>query len=81
MKKKDNWREGLKEAFVHFPLVVPVLNTKLTYQLCLIKYAEPMSSVSLDQIEKIRMGAGMKIMREAFAVRSMNNNNNQNYQL
>ena len=70
LKKGDNWKEGLREAFVHFPLVVPLVNTGRTYRLCFIEYADPMSSVSLDEIEKIKMVAGKLTTTEAFTVRN-----------
>ena len=70
LQKGDNWREGLHEALVHFPLVVPALNTKRTNKLRFIEYTDPMSSKSLDEIEKIKMPAGKLTMTEAFMVRN-----------
>ena len=58
------------EAFVHFPLVVPVRNTYHTYQMYEIEYSDPMSSKSLDLIEKIKMVGGKLTMTEAFTVRN-----------
>ena len=70
LQKRDNWRDGLKKAFLYFPLVVPVKNTYHAYQLYEIKYSDPMSSVSRNKIEKIQMVAGKLTMTEAFTVRN-----------
>ena len=70
LKNRENKKEALQEACLHFPLVVPLVNTWRTYQLMKIKYSDPMSIRSLTEIEAIKMVAGNLILKEAFMVRS-----------
>lgn len=67
-KRKDDWKTGLKEAFQHFPLVVPVTNTFSTLELCKVEYADSMPVSSLTKIEKIKKEAGKLTQTESFMV-------------
>ena len=70
LQKRDNWKEGLREAFLHFPLVIPMKNSYHTYQLYTVKYSDPMSISSLTNIENLKMVAGKLTLIEAFLVRN-----------
>ena len=68
LDKKRDFRGGLKKAFVHFPLVIPITNTYYTVKFGEIKYEDPMPAISLAKLEKLRMKAGKLSLTEAFMV-------------
>ena len=53
LDRKKDCKVGLKEAFVHFPLVIPLTNSYLAYQMYGIEYSDPMTILSLTMIEDI----------------------------
>ena len=67
---KKDWKVGLKEAFVHFPLVIPLTNSYHAYQMYGIEYTDPMTILSLTLIEDIKMVSGKLTLVEAFLVRN-----------
>ena len=68
LKRKGDRKKCLKEAFLHFPLVIPLQNSRAAYHLYLVKYSDPMPVSSLTKIEKIKMVAGKLSQGEAFMV-------------
>ena len=69
LDRKGDWKGGLKAAFLHFPLVIPIMNTYYAYKIFEIEYEDPMSSFSLTKIENLKMVAGKLSQTEAFMVR------------
>ena len=68
LKQKGDRKSCLKEAFRHFPLVIPLQNSRAAYDLYQVKYSESMSVSSLTKIENIKMVAGKLSQGEAFMV-------------
>ena len=68
LDSKGDWKGGLKTAFLHFPLLIPIMNTYYTYKFNEIEYDDPMSSVSLTKLEILRTVAGKLSQTEAFMV-------------
>jgi hypothetical protein len=65
---KNNWKESLKKSFRHFPLVIPLTNTRHTYKLYEVEYSDPMPIRSVTLIENLKMTAGKLTLTEAFMV-------------
>ena len=67
-KSRKNWREGLKNAFRHLPLVIPLTNTYYTYKMYQVEYSDPMPISSVTLLEELKMVAGKLTLTEAFMV-------------
>ena len=74
LKQKADRKKCLKEAFLHFPLVIPVQNSRAAYALYQVKYSDSMPISSLTKIENIKMVAGKLSQGEAFMVSHHKNN-------
>jgi hypothetical protein len=64
-RRRYDWKTGLRESFLHFPLVVPLKNTISTWELCQIEILD-LPVTSLNHIERIKMEAGKLSQNEAF---------------
>ena len=68
LKSRGKWIEGLKKAFKHLPLVIPLTNTKYLYKMYKVEYSDPMPISSVTRIEELKMMAGTLTLTEAFMV-------------
>ena len=66
--KRQDWKNALKQAFLHFPLAIPLRNCWAAYKLSKVDYSDPMPVSSITDIEEIKKVAGNLTQGEAFLV-------------